>query len=45
LADIDTVPEGIIIHVRRGKTDHEGAGAKIAGPNGSRMRPVEALTA
>jgi site-specific recombinase XerD len=45
LADIETVPEGIIVHVRRGKTDQEGQGAAIAIPRGSKLKPVEALTA
>src|SRR5258706_13910845 len=45
VVDIETVPEGIVIHVRRGKTDQEGQGAEIAVPKGSRLRPVEALTA
>jgi len=45
VADIETVPEGIVIHVRRGKTDQEGQGAEIAVPKGSRLKPVEALEA
>jgi len=44
VADIETVPEGIVIHIRRGKTDQEGQGAEIAVPKGSRLKPVEALT-
>ncbi len=51
VADIETVPEGIVIHVRRGKTDQEGQGAEIAVPKGSRLsfsrteRPCVALSA
>lgn len=45
LADIETVPEGIIVKVRRAKTDQEGQGAEIAIPRGSKLKPVEALTA
>src|SRR5258706_6471629 len=45
VGDIETVPEGIVIHVRRGKTDQEGRGAEIAVPKGSRLKPVEALEA
>ncbi len=45
LADIEMVDAGVIVHVRRGKTDQEGAGAQIAIPRGSRLKPVEALQA
>jgi site-specific recombinase XerD len=45
LADIETVPEGIIVHVRRAKTDQEGQGAEIAIPRGTRLKPLEALAA
>lgn len=43
--DIETVPEGIVIHVRRSKTDQEGEGREIAIPRGSRLKPVEAIEA
>lgn len=45
VGDVRTVAEGIVIVVRRSKTDQEGQGAEIAIPAGSRLRPVEALTA
>jgi site-specific recombinase XerD len=41
--DIERTAGGIIIHVRRSKTDQEGQGHQIAVPHGSRLKPVEAL--
>lgn len=35
--------EGIIITIRRSKTDQEGQGQQVALPHGSRIRPVEHL--
>jgi integrase len=43
LADIERRPEGLLIHVRRSKTDQDGAGAAIPIPIGRRIRPVELL--
>ena len=45
VADIERQPEGILIHIRRSKTDQEGAGQIIAVPRGSKLKPVEALDA
>jgi len=46
LADIERVRQGIIIHLRRSKTDQDGAGRKIGIPLGrSRWCPVAALEA
>jgi site-specific recombinase XerD len=45
IADVETVPDGIVIHVRRSKTDQEGEGHEIAIPRGSRLKPVEAIEA
>ena len=43
-SDIEHVPQGIIVNVRRSKTDQEGAGRKIGIPYGrSRWCPVTAL--
>ena len=43
-ADIETVRQGLIIHLRRSKTDQEGAGRKIGIPFGrTRFCPVTAL--
>ena len=45
VADIERQPEGILVHIRRSKTDQEGAGQTIAVPRGIKLRPVEALDA
>ena len=41
--DIERTPDGIIVHIRRSKTDQEGLGQSVAVPNGIKLRPVEAL--
>jgi integrase len=42
--DIEIVPQGLVIHLRRSKTDQEGAGRKIGVPFGrTRFCPVTAL--
>lgn len=42
--DISTLRQGIILHLRRSKTDQEGAGRKIGIPHGrTRHCPVTAL--
>ena len=42
--DVQSVRQGIIIHIRRSKTDQEGAGRKIGIPHGrTRYCPVMAL--
>ena len=43
LADIERVPEGMRVTVRRSKTDQDGAGATIAIPEGRRLRPKALL--
>lgn len=45
VSDVERVPEGIVLHIRKSKTDQEGAGAAIAVPRGTRLKPVEALEA
>ncbi|WP_246410686.1 site-specific integrase [Methylobacterium fujisawaense] len=45
VADLERVPDGIIVHVRRSKTDQEGAGQEIAVPRGAKLKPCEALDA
>jgi site-specific recombinase XerD len=44
IRDVEMVPDGIVIHVRKSKTDQEGQGHEIAIPHGARLKPVEALT-
>ena len=43
--DLEQVPEGLVVHIRRSKTDQEGAGHQVAVPRGSKLRPVEAVEA
>ncbi len=45
LADIERVPEGLRVTIRRSKTDQDGAGATIAIPEGRRLRPRALLDA
>lgn len=44
ISDIERVRQGLIVHLRRSKTDQEGAGRKIGVPYGrTRFCPVQAL--
>jgi len=44
--DIEDVPgQGILVHIRKSKTDQEGAGHTIPVPNGSKLKPAEAVRA
>lgn len=43
--DIERVPEGVVVHLRRSKTDQEGKGREIAVPFGSKLKVVQALDA
>ncbi|WP_336764260.1 site-specific integrase [Asaia sp. VD9] len=43
--DIQPVDGGAIVTIRRSKTDQEGAGQTIGILNGSRLRPLDAVTA
>ncbi len=45
LADIERVPEGLRVTIRRSKTDQDAAGATIAIPEGRRLRPRALLDA
>jgi site-specific recombinase XerD len=45
VSDIETHPDGVLLHIGRSKTDQEGAGAQIPIPRGRRLKPVEALEA
>src|SRR5260221_405555 len=45
VADIEDVPEGLLISIRRSKTDQEGQGRKVAVPRGEIACPVAALKA
>jgi integrase len=43
VGDVNEVPDGLRVLIRRSKTDQEGAGQEIAIPRGYRLRPVEHL--
>ncbi len=43
VADLERVPEGLRVTIRRSKTDQEGQGAVVAVPEGRQLRPVAAL--
>jgi len=45
VADLEEGPEGMHVHIRRSKTDQEGAGDFVSIPHGSRLRPVAAIKA
>jgi integrase len=45
VGDIERTDSGVLLHIRRSKTDQEGAGALIAVPDGKKLKPVEALDA
>jgi site-specific recombinase XerD len=42
VADVERAGDGVVLHIRRSKTDQEGQGAL---PNGRKLQPVEALDA
>jgi site-specific recombinase XerD len=43
--DLEWTAEGVLIHIRRSKTDQEGMGASVAVPRGATACPVAALRA
>jgi site-specific recombinase XerD len=43
--DVDIREKGMIVEIRRSKTDQEGAGALVPVPRGNAMKPVDALEA
>jgi len=43
--DLEWEQDGLLVHVRRSKTDQVGAGHVIAVPRGARLKPVEAVEA
>lgn len=45
LSDIEPHPEGVIVHIRKSKTDQSGKGHSVAIPAGSKLRPTLALGA
>jgi site-specific recombinase XerD len=45
VADMEVVPDGMRVLIRRSKTDQEGEGREVCIPNGEAVRPVEAVQA
>ena len=45
VADLEWTSEGVMIHIRRSKTDQEGLGQSVAVPRGATACPVAALKA
>ena len=45
VADLEFVDAGVIVHLRRSKTDQDGAGQFVAVPHGKTLKPVAALRA
>lgn len=43
--DLERRPRGLIVTIRRSKTDQEGRGQTIAVPNGAKLKPVDAVEA
>jgi site-specific recombinase XerD len=43
VADLEFLDRGLIVHIRKSKTDQDGAGAEIAVPNGTKLKPVAAV--
>src|SRR5260370_38045 len=43
--DVEWRPKGILLHLRRSKTDQEGKGRAIPVPRGRALKPVAALEA
>ena len=41
--DLERRPRGLLIHIRRSKTDQEAKGQTVAIPNGARLKPVDAI--
>ena len=45
VSDLEETPDGLHIHIRRSKTDQEGAGDFVSVPHGSRLHPVAGVKA
>ena len=43
--DIERTSKGVFVRLAKSKTDQEGHGSAIAVPNGSKLKPIEALDA
>ena len=45
VGDLEETAEGLLVHIRKSKTDQEGIGDFVSIPHGSRLRPVAGVTA
>jgi site-specific recombinase XerD len=45
IEDLEETAEGLLVRIRRSKTDQEGAGDFVSIPHGSRLRPVAGVKA
>lgn len=45
ISDVEWRPKGILLHIRRSKSDQEGKGTLVPVPSGSKLQPVAALSA
>ena len=45
VSDIEETAEGLLVHIRKSKTDQEGTGDFVSVPHGSRLRPVAGVMA
>jgi site-specific recombinase XerD len=45
IEDLERTNEGMIVHIRRSKTDQDGTGQSVAVPFGSKLKPVDAVDA
>jgi hypothetical protein len=43
VADLEETTEGLLVRIKRSKTDQEGAGDFVSIPHGSRLRPDAAV--
>ena len=43
MADLEEAPWGIVVNIRKSKTDQEQQGQTVPLPHGHRLRPVQAL--
>lgn len=45
LVDLEFVPHGVLVHIRKSKTDQLGEGQAVAVPGGDRIQPVKRIRA
>lgn len=45
VSDLERTDHGMLVHIRKSKTDQEGGGQTVAVPFGQKLKPIEALDA